>query len=367
MDNKEFKALLKRYDEGRCSPEEKAWVETWFLRAAAGSPELQQEPDYERIDKELRARIGMGKRFQQKQSLFRWLAASAAAFLLAAAGYYFIGSFTGGGSSDEMIVHDIEPGTNRATLTLTDGSVVQLSTDRSGIIVGEDIRYDDGTTIDAFIHHPSSITHHALTTPRGGQYHIRLPDGTKVWLNAETTLSYPSDFTGKERIVELSGEAFFDVYAIRDKPFKVRSAGQEITVLGTEFNVHAYGILTKTTLASGSVLVEVPGSDELKQVLNPGEQSILQQRVLTKKKVNAAAEITWKDGLFSYADASLEEVLQDLARWYDLEEFAISPGAARLKLDAEISRDLKLSEVLKLLELSVPVEITLKGRRLTVK
>lgn len=365
MEKEAFRALLKRYEEGQCSPEEKAYVETWFLHTAAAAPDIQGETDYDHIDEELRARIGISEPPQQIKSLYKWLAASAAIILLAAAGYFFLDPTAGDGRPAPYIA-DVEPGRSRATLTLADGRVVELSSDHSGIIVSDDIRYDDGTAIETPLHHASSIIHHSLVTPKGGQYKVRLPDGTMVWLNAETRLEYPSQFTGTERVVTISGEAYFEVAASKDRPFKVRSSGQEVTVLGTAFNIHTYSSETRTTLASGSVRVHLSENSAVTEVLRPGEQSIFNGQSLIKKKVNLTTEVAWKEGLFSYADTRLEEVMQDLARWYDL-EFSITPRAAALKLDAEISRDLMLSEVLKLLQLSVQVEIIVEGRRLTVK
>src|SRR5690606_13352531 len=188
---------------------------------------------------------------------------------------------------------DILPGGNRATLTLADGRTINLSEAQTGIVVGDGITYLDGTgVLDNSASSVSTIM--SLSTPKGGTYQITLPDGSKVWLNANSTLKYPSRFGGKERVVELEGEAYFDVSQQSTAnsrqasfvPFLVKTNNQTVEVLGTEFNISAYADdpVTKTTLVEGSVKVSAHAVNA-STLLKPGEQGLLLHDRIERKTV----------------------------------------------------------------------------------
>ncbi|WP_051292816.1 FecR family protein [Olivibacter sitiensis] len=275
----------------------------------------------------------------RKSSVYLWRYIAAAAIIFLALGigiYLYVADGNSGGTG---VMHyaaaDILPGGNRATLTLADGRTVELSEAQSGIVVGDgDIRYTDGTSLalsptggDRGRLDGSMVLE--LHTPKGGTYQVTLPDGSRVWLNADSKLRYPSRFDGKERIVELEGEAYFDVShrlpavgnrQTRTTPFIVNTRGQQVQVLGTEFNISAYADEedTKTTLVSGAVKVSQLTTGN-PQLLKPGQQSIISEAGIQVKTVDVAAATAWKEGKFSFEGKSFGQVMKELARWYDLE------------------------------------------------
>ncbi|MGV3509007.1 MAG: FecR family protein [Sphingobacteriaceae bacterium] len=259
-------------------------------------------------------------------------------------------------SEKPVTIYNLDPGGNRAQLTLN-GKVVELSTNMDGIIVGDKITYNDGTVIP--LDQGGEAAEATLTTPKGGTYQITLPDGTKVWLNAASTLTYPTRFSQDERIVKLEGEAYFDVAKVYKKtgdggsghlrlPFLVKTSNQLIEVLGTQFNVMAYAdeADTKTTLIEGSVLLK---SNQENLKLIPGEQGILHQLALTKAVVDVNKQIAWKNNKFIFYETELRDAMKELSRWYNLE--VIYEGKVpKTHFYGEISRMNDLDEVLKILK-----------------
>ncbi|HMR19326.1 MAG TPA: FecR domain-containing protein [Sphingobacterium sp.] len=255
---------------------------------------------------------------------------------------------------------DVLPGGNRATITLDDGTNIVLSEEKNGVVISDGLAYDDGTSIEA---KPTSYA--ILKTPNGGQYHLTLHDGTKVWLNAGSSLRYPTSFDGDTREVELTGEAYFDVEHQVDKPFVVLSEGQQVKVLGTEFAVRSYKQETvQTTLVRGRVAVDVV--DEKDDImLLPGQQLAVYERKSTVRKVNTSSYTGWKDGMFIFHDLSLTEVLSQLEKWYDIE--VQNSNIPQMAIYGEIHRSTRLSEVLELLEAATGKKFEIKERRLLIK
>lgn len=274
--------------------------------------------------------------------------------------------------------HDIAPGGNRAMLTLPDGHTITLDEARDGIVIGSsEITYNDGDPLAEVADRgegQDEMTILELTTPKGGTYQITLPDGTKVWLNAGSTMKYPIRFSGAERIVELTGEAYFLVVKDAKKPFKVISAGQEIQVLGTAFNVSAYpdDPETKTTLVEGKVRLSLAG--ELSEAVSgnsgyveliPGEQGIIRGERLAKANVDSELYTAWKSGYFYFKRTPLEEILRQAARWYDV-EVLYQGGVPSETFSGDIRRDVSLRGLLDILQHST-INVTLEGRTLIVR
>ncbi len=271
-------------------------------------------------------------------SPFKWLPYAAAVLLFLSIGIYW---YHAGNKPETLLASkygdDVLPGGNRATLTLADGSTIQLSEDHEGIIVGNELTYDDGTSLidngklildnDGRSERLSPTINYQLSTPKGGQYQVTLPDGTRVWLNAASTLRYPSRFDNEKRVVELTGEAYFQV-SIRQNavgnrvPFLVKTATQEVEVIGTQFNISAYDDEpnVKTTLVEGAVVIHTSISERTQASLQlaPGEQGVYHHGALTKTKVDVSAFIAWKSGLFSFDETELQTVMNQLSRWYDV-------------------------------------------------
>ncbi|WP_165793043.1 FecR family protein [Sphingobacterium haloxyli] len=263
---------------------------------------------------------------------------------------------------------DIQPGTNRATLILSDGQTIDLSESQNGLVINEKgISYNDGTSILQ----TNDIQIATVTTPRAGQYQVTLPDGSKVWLNAASTLTYPTQFSGDERRVELKGEGYFEVKAFRSSismPFIVATGEQEVKVLGTQFNVKAYQDETaiQTTLVEGKVRITTAQGTPLD--LSPGMQSNLEGQRLSVTKVNTEDYTAWKEGLIVLERQSIADILQQLERWYDV-EFTCQKGTnlPSKTLSGEVFRDLPLSVLLQALEEQTNLRFERKERRIMVK
>lgn len=274
------------------------------------------------------------------------------------------------------LAQNIQPGGNRATLTLVDGRTIDLSESQDGIVIGdESITYQDGSGVDLAASTRQAdqlktkvrIDKLSLSTPRGGQYQVALPDGTNVWLNAESTLRYPSRFAGGDRVVEIVGEAYFAVAKDRNRPFKVRSKGQIIEVLGTEFNIAAYPDEqdTKTTLVEGKVSVWPNGTpidgDDAPRILLPGQQATVNASSVRVEKVAVNQYIIWKDGFFYFNGDSPQEAFARLSRWYDF-ELVYRGNIPTVQFFGKIERNKSLGSLLKILnKAGLESEVVPKG------
>lgn len=271
----------------------------------------------------------------------------------------------------EFEQHDILPGSDKAILTFDDGSQVVLDNSKNGSLGKQgqaDIRKPQTGKL---IYESAQVTNarpmfNTITTPKGGQYNVVLSDGTKVWLNAASSLRFPTVFTGTERKVEMSGEVYFEVAKNAKMPFKVISQGQEVEVLGTHFNVMAYQNekAIKTTLLEGSVKVS---RNERSAILQPGQQAkvgINNNVFRTLSDVNLEEELAWKNGFFQFNDASLEQVMRQIERWYDVEVEYIGKIPDE-HFTGKLQRNTNLSNVLKILSMS-EVEFKIEGKRIII-
>jgi len=268
---------------------------------------------------------------------------------------------------DTQIVHnDIAPGKNAATITLANGKTITLSDAKSGVVINNtNLTYNDGTAINASGSAGELIRNQTISTPRGGTYQITLSDGTKVWLNAASSLTYTATINEQgQRKVKLEGEAYFEVSKDKVHPFIVESKGQEVEVLGTHFNVRTYpgneGV--KTTLLEGSVKVK---TDKSFAVLKPNHQALLTNQSIKITEIDAKEAIAWKEGYFRFNDASIESVMLELSRWYNV-EVVYQGEITRDGFNGKISRFKNISEALKMLENTDLVHFKVEGRRVIV-
>lgn len=257
--------------------------------------------------------------------------------------------------SHVAVIEDLAPGSNRASITLSDGRVIELNQDKHGVVLGDQLQYEDGTLIQAMDNANAEVVYATIATPKGGQYQITLSDGTKVWLNADSKLIYPSRFHGDRREVELEGEAYFDVSTLtknaKKTSFIVKTAQQRVEVLGTQFNLKAYADDhgdARTTLVEGAVALHVV--DKTLSLL-PGEQGMSSKHGLSKRKVDVGSYIAWKDNRFVFEEVELRDALKILSRWYDF-DFSIDSAVKPTHLYASIKRDKNFKEVLNILESS---------------
>lgn len=376
MERKNAKEILERYRLGTCSKEEKSWVETWHLQQLKESQYTANVADIKRIQDEVKSRIEVNiydnvKRIRRKNQLFKISAVAASLIFVLGVSYFFSRE-----STKEPIAHpvwqqaDIQPGGHKAVLLSGDGSAIQLSERRNTIIVGAQIRYADGPELlqgDPTSSLSEAPTVHTLQTPKTGTYNIVLADGTKVWLNAYSSLKFPSRFEGKERVVELTGEAYFEVAHNKKQPFKVRSQKQTIEVLGTHFNLSAYtSEATVTTLLEGAV--KVNNVDDSKSVLlKPGQQSTVKEdtKQIQLAQSNTEHAVAWKNGYFNFDNETLGSILNKIARWYDV-EFTYEKTPSNKTYIGAVSRSRNLSAVLRALEAVADVKFKRTGRKITV-
>lgn len=260
-----------------------------------------------------------------------------------------------------LLAKDLVPGANKARLQLADGTHVDLDGRYSGILMGSEIRYNDGSVAVNTQEDKGQMM--VLSTPRGGQYQIALSDGTKVWLNADTRLRYPNKFIGQTRVVELDGEAYFEVEKMRDKPFVVVTNKEKVEVLGTHFNVYSFPgeQESKVSLLEGKVKVSVPIGKE--RLLVPGEQALVNGEELSVQQAAVEESIAWKNNEFTFNDEPLGAALTQIARWYDI-DIEIAPSVSKIRLWGSVSRLDNFDKVLKIIKMTDDkIKVQIEGRR----
>lgn len=371
--------IYKKFLDNQCTKEEKDFLFRYFdvdqndedineliERELSQEPEEQLSPELQAILKRNQTKLQLIVEPKKGNTRKLWIkAASVAASLLLICTvlYLILNVQEAPRESKNTIQNEILAGTNQATLLLENGQSFDLREDGNGITASDNsISYTDGTTITT-TSKPQIAT---LVVPRKGQYTTVLPDGTKVWLNAESSLKYPTAFTGADRIVELEGEGYFKVTHDSKHPFIVKTPNQNLKVLGTEFNLSSYtnDLSTMTTLIDGSVQLENK-SGSAKQILKPNQQATLTQSNYTIKMVDAEVYSAWKDGAFRFKSTTLPDAIRQLQRWYDF-EVDYSQIPKNLKINASISRNKKLSSVLEVLSDISNVQLKIQGRRLMI-
>ncbi len=309
---------------------------------------------------------------QMSEKRIKWwhhpLVAALAVALTVGIGFYLYQHDAQKAALEKASIADIGPGGNRAILTLEGGSPVELDSSQVGVETqGGEVRYEGGALVTkATSGATESVPYATLATPKGGQYRITLPDGTKVYLNAASSLKYPTQFVGDSREVVLIGEAYFEVAQDKQKPFVVNTKGQQVRVLGTQFNVNAYPDEQEvtTTLVKGSVEIFNMHTNR-SNVLKPGEQALLRENNMTVAPVDVAYYTGWKEGRFTFNRTGLAVILRQIERWYDI-EFDYHTPLADEPLWGTLSRDVMLSQLLEALELNTGYTFKREGRRVTV-
>ncbi|MDN3669493.1 DUF4974 domain-containing protein [Echinicola jeungdonensis] len=273
-----------------------------------------------------------------------------------------------------QIAETITPGSEKAILLMEDGTSYDLSSGKNlSLEVGGAEISSQGTSLryNSENAEGKQVKYNTLVIPRGGQFNLTLSDGTQVWLNAGSTLKYPTAFVGKERNVELTGEAYFEVKRDENKPFKVISGEQVVQVLGTSFNVSSYQEepTVFTTLVEGKVNVYLDNDPQNHQILSPNQQSVLEkgENSLLKREVDVAEYISWKDGWFYFKEKPLETIVADLSRWYDVSFQFDNQGAKKLPFTGKIRRYEDLEDILKLLEKTKEVQFKIERRKVIIK
>ena len=266
------------------------------------------------------------------------------------------------------------PGGERAILKLYDGKTIMLdSTMKSSLIAHEAnvrIEMDSNHLLRYSSYDSIGITdankNNELIIPKGGEYQVVLADGTKVWLNSASRLIYPQSFMGKERRVVLSGEAFFDVAHDAERPFIVETSRMNVKVLGTRFNVNDYddNEEVSTTLVNGSVEIFSGGQQAFRLV--PGEQAYGKENELEKREVNVRLYTSWIDGKFLFNNTELEEIAQQISRWYDVEIFFSSENVKKVRFTGAIVKFKPLDDLVRMIESTSQVRFSVKGKTIVI-
>ncbi len=271
----------------------------------------------------------------------------------------------------------ITPGSQKAELVLADGQVMELEENSKENLIKE----QDGTVINntgtSLVYDVTAKTvdaepaYNSLVVPRGGEYQLVLEDGSRVWVNSETRLRYPTKFSESERIVLLEGEAYFEVSKDKNRPFIVRTQGVDIRVLGTSFNVSSYldEKAIRTTLVEGSVAV-MDREDQVKNILlKPGYQAVYDKsdKKLESEKVNVDLYTSWKDGLFVFEKSNMEDIMTKVARWYDVKVFYQNSEVNNIRFTGTLKRYDNLDRLLKMIEKTNEVRFVLGEKTIKVE
>lgn len=384
MHRDKFDILIQKYQNGELKDSERLLMDRWFDSLDSGKQQPWTAEEQEMLCQRIMADIEPeGVKEMQSVPFYRkrWIPYAAAVLLIATIGsLYFlqqrapIVQLPDLSEAQHMVdPQDILPGGNKATLTLADGRTIVLSEAHEGIVIGDgEIRYDDGDALLADDVADALRGQYAtLSIPRGGQYQVVLPDGSKVWLNAASTLKYPLRFADHAREVELEGEAYFEIASRQDVsgkhvPFLVNTPGQTVEVFGTQFNVFAYAdeVETRTTLVSGQVRVMVSDTQQA-SLLAPGQESVIHGSGMRIHKANVASAIAWKSGIFHFEETPFPQMLKQIARWYDID--VVYEGSAPNEVfSGKMSRNVNLGVLLKFLKDS-GINMRIEGKILTVR
>ncbi|MBO9151251.1 FecR family protein [Chitinophaga sp. GCM10012297] len=379
--------LMERYFQGACTEDERREL-AQFIGTEQDDDLLKEVLDdtWERFQPESPMPEAMSGRIQRAltgapvvpvRKRRPLMAAAAAVLLLLAAGGLWLSREQSASVQQPSVaqvqkapVHDVAPGGSKAVLTLGDGTVIELDSSRNGVVAQQGsvkvVKLANGQlAYEREGQAPAEILFNTMRTPRGGEYRLTLPDGSRVWLNAASSVTYPTMFAGEIREVSITGEAYFEVAERADMPFRVKTAGMTVEVLGTHFNVNAYTEekTIRTTLLEGAVKVRAGGSEAL---LKPGQQAGLQGngRLNIKNNVNVDEVVAWKNGLFQFTDADMPAVMRQLENWYDV-NVIYEGNVPERSFGGAIQRSLPLAQVLKILEES-NVKFRLEGRNIYV-
>ncbi|MGV3763198.1 FecR family protein [Parapedobacter sp.] len=372
---KTIRQIIRRYLQGEATERERALLENWYYQQGRKQPlkedDLRFLLDSDAIFENVRRRAGLANEGGIPQGrTWRWFPYAAALAILPLSIIWIFYTNSADQKTEVVAMEsaDVASGGNRAKLTLADGRQINLSEAQSGIVIGQEhILYEDGSEQLLGLKMDEAVPLE-LSVPRGGTYQVTLADGTRVWLNSESRLRYPSRFDSDERVVELEGEAYFSVTKKEGHPwpFRVVVDGQTVEVLGTEFNVSAYHAEPKkTTLVEGSVAVTNPSSG-LKRSISPGEQAIVNGTAFDVVMVDVYKYTAWKDGLFYFKHTPFDELIREIARWYDVK--VIYEGAVpKETFSGKMRRELSLMTALDLLDVSAKAKIRLEDRTLIVR
>lgn len=369
--------LAAKWQDGTITPEEKRILEEWYNQGQDEPVHILphfakgEEAHEQRMLAVIRKRIAARRKPLRRY----WPAAAVILLLCGIGGGYWLMTDRSRPADAIVQYRSVTPGSDKASLTLADGSVIALDSNVNGMLVRQGVSSVVNTAGGQLVYQAGAaeqagapLLFNTLITPRGGQYKLTLPDGSKVWLNAASSIRFPTAFTGRERKVEVSGEVYFEVAKAASMPFRVVTDGMTVEVLGTHFNVNAYSDETEinTTLLEGRVKVTAQAT-HAEQLLLPGQQSRLGKngalRLFTDVDLQEA--VAWKNGYFQFNGENIRSVMRKLARWYDVEVEFRGDMEGR-DFEGTISRFERIDEVLRILALTGMIHFKTEGRRIIV-
>ncbi len=380
MTREEYNKLYEKCSSGKCTSLEQKELESYqdSFEFVEMDWDTSRMGDPETIKRSLQAELKESLEAFSRQRIRRirtWYSAAAILLIILSAGLYFNRKTEApvlAKTIPPRFQNDVLPGDNRAVLTLDDGSQINLDDAENGLLASESnieikkvgtgqVEYTGGSQS------AQTVKYNSLSTPMGGQYQLVLPDGSKVWLNSGSSLRFPTAFVGSERIVELKGEAYFEISKNKQMPFRVRTNNaMDVKVLGTHFNIMAYDDEKNisTTLLEGSVQVLKESGTVL---LQPGQEASMNKGT---GKINVSAAdpeeaIAWKNGYFIFSNENIESIMRKVSRWYNV-EVTFQGNLSNKDFVGTISRNKNVSELLKMLELTGAVHFSIEGRRITV-
>ena len=403
-DSKNIEGLFKRYLDNQCSPDEIRLLLQHFnagenedllrslireqsnlIQDAPFISDESSKPLLDTVFRKIQNAIAVDNKIRQitvlpfyRNSWFRACAAATIILIISTTTYYFLHK------SNETVfalkqtpIHqakDIPPGTNNAVLTLGNGTTIMLDSAANGTLAQQgntDVQKTNGQIAyrKTDMEMNTKPVYNTITTANGNQYQLILTDGSKVWLNAASSIRFPTAFTGDERKVEITGEAYFEVAKDVTKPFRVEFDNQaggkgEVEVLGTHFNINAYPDEpnSKTTLLEGSVKIKNANST---QMLSPGQQALLSPAGISfKKDIDVSQVVAWKDGYFVFDNVDIHTLMRQVQRWYDV-DVSFDGKISEDGYTGKISRDVPLSKFLHVLELN-EIHIKTEGRKVVI-
>jgi len=383
---KNIPMLLCKQLTGTLTDEERAVLDRWRRECPANEEAFQRLNDPHRLDVEhridrisdyqrpladMQSRLGLQDKTHGIRPLLRWVAAAAVVILLADVGLMLWKRHARSQLAEQIIARAvIAPGHTQAVLTLAGGETISLGdnpqkNDEAVARASERQRTGSHSTETS-----REAAFNSLTTPRGGEFRVTLEDGTEVWLNADSRLHYPEAFGDAERRVELTGEAYFKVARDEARPFYVVSAGQEIRVYGTEFNVNAYTDQQEiyTTLVAGSISLRPVDAGKRELMLTPGHQAVFDKEGATARVQTVDTEVvtSWRSGVFVFENQTMEQIMHALSRWYDFEYEFTDRQVAQTVFMGSIPRYGSFQEVCEIFHKMGGIRLRQKGKTVII-
>ncbi|NLR79662.1 FecR family protein [Chitinophaga eiseniae] len=391
MDIRQAKAILEKYRTGNCSTEEKEMVEKWYARLVDTGEWEWSDGEAEQLEQAMEEKLLLQikpteqhhsrKYFIQRAS--RWWAAAAILLLLAAVTlFFFYGARHNNQHSLSQVQrfkNDILPATQQVVLTLSDGTQQALDDVSNGTVTHQGLAEAVKKDSSMIYNSPGNtseeaVVYNTIATGKGRTFHLQLSDGSEVWLDALSSIRFPTSFPGGERIVEITGQVYFEVAHNAKKSFKVKSGKQVTEVLGTHFNINSFnGEKIQTTLLEGRLRVQSLASansgmmDPHAVIISPGQQSIFSpaNAQLTTLELQDTDEVmAWKDGRFRFDGSSVKEITDQLSRWYNID--VVYKDTITETFVADIKRDVPISKMLKLLEMTKQIKFVIEGNKVIV-